>query len=95
MIENVLVAAIVISPTPPKPENAPREVKGVTVDFYIDETGRPRMPTVNGRGNELMAASAVEALEQWRFTPPMRKGDPVAVRASQWFDFSEAVVTAK
>lgn len=95
LIDNVLVAAIVISPTSTKAENAPGEAKGIMVDFYIDETGRPRMPTVNSRGNEMMAASAVEALEQWRFTPPMRKGVPVAVRASQWFDFSKTSIASK
>lgn len=62
---------------------------GVLVDFYIDETGRPRMATVDTNGNLDMASSALAALEQWRFTPPMYRGRPVAVRATQWFDFSK------
>jgi len=95
MIDNVLVAAIVITPTATKAVNAPSENKGVLVDFFIDEAGHPRMLTVNSRCNELMASAAVEALEQWRFSPPTMKGVPVAVRAQQWFDFSKTVVAQK
>lgn len=69
--------------------------KGVLVDFYIDETGRPRMATVDSGGHPEMGAAAMEAIQQWRFTVPTHKGRPVAVRATQWFDFSKAAVAAQ
>ena len=94
-LDNVLVSALVISPSKTKSASPAGETKGVWVDFYIDETGHPRMPTVTQNADEDMAVAAVEALEQWRFTPPMRKGAPVAVRASQWFDFSKTDVASK
>lgn len=68
---------------------------GVWVDFYIDETGRPRMAAVDVKENDPMANAAIQAIEQWRFTPPTHKGRPVGVRASQWFDFSKSLVAQK
>jgi len=68
---------------------------GVLVDFYIDETGRPRMAAVDVKENDPMAMASLAAIEQWRFTPPTSKGRPVTVRASQWFDFSKTTVAAK
>lgn len=60
----------------------------VTVEFYIDEDGRVRMPAI-GRDepDDDYAAAAVSAVEQWRFEPPMRKGLPVLVLARQDFTF--------
>ena len=86
---------VVVSPLPIQPVDLKNAPQGVRVDFYIDETGRPRMATVDMEGNALMAAASLEAIEQWRFTPPTRKGHPVAVRASQWFDFGHAMAAAK
>jgi TonB family protein len=63
----------------------------VTVEFYIDEGGRVRMPAVDrGSADDYFAAAAVVAVEQWRFKPPLRKGRPVLVRASQEFTFDAA-----
>jgi TonB family protein len=60
----------------------------VTVGFYIDETGRVRMPAVERESaNDLLAVAAVTAVEQWRFEPPLRQGRPVLVYAQQDFTF--------
>jgi len=60
----------------------------VTVGFFIDEEGRVRMPSVPRKwADDLYAAAAVEAVEQWRFEPPLRKGRPVLVHAEQEFNF--------
>ena len=60
----------------------------VTVEFYIDEEGRVRMPAI-GRDeiDDEFSAAAVSAVEQWRFEPPTRKGLPVLVQARQDFNF--------
>ncbi|PTY03154.1 hypothetical protein DB347_21985 [Opitutaceae bacterium EW11] len=60
----------------------------VLIDFFIDETGKPRMPAAVRYDDERMAGSALQAIAQWRFTPPMRQGKPVTVQAQQWFEFS-------
>ena len=62
----------------------------VTVQFYIDEEGRVRLPAVSramNEANEPLAASALQAVSQWRFEPPLAKGSPVLVAASQEFNF--------
>ena len=59
------------------------------VDFYIDREGRVRMPVAVRATHELYAMAAVEALLQWRFLPPLRRGQPVMVRATQVFSFPE------
>ena len=60
----------------------------VTVDFYVDEAGVVRMPTVSANDNPWLAASAFEAVRTWRFTPPTRNGKPVLVRCQQIFNFT-------
>jgi len=60
----------------------------VTVEFYIDEKGQARMPAVDRiSAEDRYAAASVRAVEQWRFKPPLRKGQPVLVRAQQVFTF--------
>jgi TonB family protein len=78
--------------TPRHPgKNLPRSHARATasVDFYIDAAGRPRMPVVTRATHELFGAAAVEALEQWRFAPPTRDGEPVIVRVVQEFVFAD------
>jgi len=60
----------------------------VTVDFYIDEEGKVRVPAVDRDvAEDRLAAAAVSAVEQWRFEPPLRKGHPVLVQVQQDFRF--------
>lgn len=74
-----------VVPPAAKLEGSPRSV---TVEFYIDEQGRVRLPAVDRESaDDLLAAAAVAAVEQWRFEPPLRKGRPVLVYAHQEFTF--------
>jgi len=59
----------------------------VTVDFYIDESGRARIPVVIGETDRHLASSAIAAVGQWRFEPPTCRGQPVLVHAQQIFSF--------
>jgi TonB family protein len=64
------------------------EAHTVMVEFYIDEEGRVRMPAVaRESADDIFAAAAVSAVEQWRFEPPLRRGRPVLVYAQQEFSF--------
>jgi len=60
----------------------------VMVDFYIDETGTVRMPSVVLAPEfPLLASAAITAVREWRFSPPLRKGHPVLVHCQQTFTF--------
>ena len=77
---------------PSYPEQLAQASKGghVRVEFYIDELGHVRIPSVNTeaiRLNEDLAASAISAIAQWEFSPPTSKGKPVVVLAQQDFNF--------
>jgi protein TonB len=75
-----------VSPAyPAKPGgDSPRTV---LLDFYVDETGVPRMPVVIASPDTAFAQAAMGALAQWRFSPPTRSGKPVSVRVQQEFIF--------
>jgi TonB family protein len=65
----------------------------IHVEFYIDETGRVRMPSVSRETNEAseeLSAAAIMAVAQWQFDPPTMKGRPVLVLAQQDFNFKPA-----
>jgi TonB family protein len=88
-LDRIPLPLVAIAPKYPT-ELANKGVKGkVTVDFYIDETGIARMPSVSSHDNSQLTALSVEALRQWKFEPPTRNGKPVLVRASQVFNFDE------
>lgn len=60
----------------------------VMVSFYIDETGTVRIPVVTEWEVDILyAKSAIQAITQWKFKPPKRKGRPVVVHAIQPFHF--------
>ena len=74
------------------PQMLARSSRGgrVTVEFYIDEQGRVRLPSVDRQtieANEDLAAAAVTAVEQWQFEPPLFKGRPALTLAQQDFNF--------
>lgn len=80
----------IAAPSPGYPkELRQRGVEGeVTVEYYIDEVGRVRMPEVTQAENDLLAGLSLAALEQWQFTPPSSRGRPVLVRVRQSFVFA-------
>lgn len=61
----------------------------VTVEFYIDEQGAVRMPSVIGLPARSLADLAVDAVRQWAFEPPTREGRPTLVRIRQTFFFND------
>lgn len=85
----------VVSPPIPKGVLAAGEERVVTVEFYIDEEGKVRVPAVSREmADDPLSAVAVAAVEQWRFEPPLRRKKPVLVLAQQDFHFV-AVAKAK
>lgn len=78
---------------PKKWSDEGREGK-VTVNFYIDEDGRTRMPVAVGSPDEYLAAAAIAAVKEWRFETPRHRGHPVLAHAQQDFVFKLEVKTA-
>jgi TonB family protein len=68
------------------------ERAAVVLDFYVDEDGRPRMPVAVRSTHPYLTEAAMDALDQWRFSPPTRDRKPVVVRARQEFVFHEREV---
>ncbi len=77
----------VVSPATPT-VGSKQEKRTVTVEFYIDQEGRVRLPAVaREEADDVYAANAMAAVRQWRFEPPLYKGRPVVVIAKQQFNF--------
>ncbi|HUL55145.1 MAG TPA: TonB family protein [Opitutaceae bacterium] len=86
-LDRAPVATVTVAPRYPS-TLAERGVKGtVTIDFFIDETGAVRMPAASANEDFTLTALAIDALSQWKFTPPTSHGRGVLVKASQEFHF--------
>ncbi len=59
----------------------------VVLEFIVDETGHVRMPVLVSANDVEFGNRATEALTQWEFTTPTRRGKPVAVWVRQEFVF--------
>jgi len=80
-------AVSVTQPVYPEAWRAEGIAGTVTVLFYIDETGKVRIPVVLETSHEYLGAVAVDAVEKWRFTPPTANGKPVLTRVRQSLSF--------
>ena len=60
----------------------------VIVSFFIDETGKVRIPVIEEyEGHKGLADAAYNAILQWQFKPPTVRGRPVIVQVRQPFRF--------
>ena len=55
----------------------------VTLDFLVDETGKPQDLRVVESAGEVLNSAVIEAVRGWEFTPARKNGVPVKVRW-QW-----------
>jgi TonB family protein len=86
-LDQIPVPVHVVSPVNPTLNNGEKK-RTVAVDFYIDEEGRVRLPSVSRADvGTACAASAVDAVKQWRFEPPLYRGRPTLVSVRQEFNF--------
>lgn len=86
-LDRPLQPLVVKAPLYPKTLCEQGVTGSVTVEFFIDETGRVRMPMVYEAQNDILAGLSLLAVEQWRFSPPSSRNQPVLVRVRQKFDF--------
>ena len=69
-----------------------RNLVNAVFEFYIDENGKVRMPTLreaDDKVDERLLILAQEALLQWRFNAPTRDGQPVVARTALPFRFKK------
>jgi TonB family protein len=77
-------------PTPLKADAplVPKSAHGeAVVEFFIDDQGDVRMPSLVSADNADLGDAAVAAVRGWKFEPPMCQGKPALVRAQQTFRF--------
>ena len=87
-LDHIPTPVHVVTPSIPEGVLAPGTERIVTVEFYIDQEGKVRVPSVSReKAGDRLAAVAVSAVEQWLFEPPLCKGRPVLVLAQQEFRF--------
>lgn len=79
----------IVEPTYPREWMNQGITGSVSVDFFIDETGRIRFPRVVASEQAQLEGIALAAVQQWRFVPPKAKGQSVLVHARQVFEFEK------
>ncbi len=52
----------------------------VELEFVVDATGLPTAMTVKSSPDHVVAEAVVDAVKQWRFSPAVRDGSPVATK---------------
>jgi protein TonB len=54
--------------------------QAVQVEFVVDTTGHTSEISIKSSSDRDFAAAVVDAVKQWRFTPALRNGAPVATK---------------
>lgn len=63
-----------------------KEEVEIVFTFYVDQNGQVKLPTVSQAPYDVdprLVEESVLALQEWRFAPPRRNGQPTVARASQ------------
>lgn len=63
------------------------ETLSIIISFYVDETGRVRLPNADLTPAPELVHNAIQAALNWRFKPPMIKGKPVLAYAAREVEF--------
>lgn len=69
-----------VQPGVPPSLRQARVAGSATVDFYVDAQGRVLLPELASASQEDFGWAALTAVNQWRFEPPRRGGQPVVAR---------------
>lgn len=57
--------------------------KPLMINFVIDAQGRVRIPVISTSEDPELSEKVLEAVRQWRYSPPLHKGNPVAVEVTR------------
>jgi hypothetical protein len=64
------------------------------VTFFVDETGRVRLPSVESAASPLLIPNAIKAVSHWSFKPPTVAGKPVLVYTGRSVAYVQFVPSA-
>lgn len=64
-----------------------RETGEATIEFMLDEKGRPRLPRIVWATDPAFGYAAAQAVSLWEFDPPTQRGSPTIMRVSAPFRF--------
>lgn len=64
-----------------------RAVGEATIEFLLDEKGRPRLPRIVWATDPAFGYAAAQAVSLWEFDPPTQRGSPTIMRVSAPFRF--------
>jgi TonB family protein len=76
-----------VSPAYPRALREKGAEGSVVLEYYVDESGRVRMPVISYAEHQALAGLSLAAIEQWEFQPPVSRNKPVLVRVRQKFEF--------
>lgn len=79
-------------PLPSFPPALAGKVKtgGASVAFFVDETGKVRVPVVTGATAPEFAQAALKTISTWAYEPPVRAGRPVVAYEALTIQFGPA-----
>jgi TonB family protein len=80
-LDGPLRPVLQVAPTAPPSLRQARHAAQAVVTFFVDESGRVLLPELASSSQEDFGWAALTAVNQWRFEPPRRGGQPVVVRA--------------
>jgi TonB family protein len=83
----VVAARLAVDPRDP---DMPFPAALVKIDLLVDPEGRVQFPVVRETPSWTLAAAALQAIETWRFSPPLRHGKPTCVRVSIPLEFASS-----
>jgi len=72
-----------IMPNVPKALLERRSNEPLAINFVIDRDGAVRVPVIAVGDDPALAQAALAAVKQWRYSPPLQKGEPVAVEMTR------------
>lgn len=76
-----------VAPQYPRALLAERPEGEATVEFVIYETGEVALPRIIAASRMEFGFAAMNAIQQWVFTPPIRQGRAASVRTQMTFSF--------
>ncbi len=79
---------------PVYPENLKKSEKSgmVVVEFFIDPAGNVKAPGIKMATDDEFAISALAAIKEWKFEPPLKRGRPTYARVYQRFSYNHIPV---
>lgn len=72
-----------VAPAWPAQAPAAMQTARVTLDYFVDDFGRPRLIAVAKSDGDAFSEAAAVAVMQWRYAAPLRRGEATTVRKQE------------